>query len=99
MSVHTLELIQRLHRYSPPDSRPHDLPRQYSGFRSDDRAFLHARVISETDLSANHRVVLDHDAAADSRLRRDDDALADVAVVSDVHHVVEFRTASDPRPS
>jgi hypothetical protein len=54
-------------------------------------------VIPKTNLSADHRVVFDHDAAADPRLRRNHDAFADVAVVTDVNHVVELRTASDAR--
>src|SRR6188474_3366449 len=95
MRVHAFVLVQWLDWYSPPNTGTHDLPRQYSRFRSDDRAFLHARVIAESHLSANHGVVFDHDTAADSRLRRNHDALANVAVVPDVDHVVELRSTPD----
>src|SRR5689334_7343682 len=97
MRVHALVLLERLHGNSPPNTGPHDFPRQYPGLRADNRALLHARVIAETDLPANHRLVFNHDAAADAGLRGNHDPFPDVAVVTDVHDVVEFRAASDAR--
>src|SRR5438270_1883873 len=90
VSVQPFVFIKRLNRDAPPHTGADNLPRQNARLRSDDRAALHANMITESDLPANHAIVFDCDAATDSRLRGDDDALADIAVVPDVNHVIEL---------
>src|SRR5256885_7809121 len=95
MSVHALVFIQRLDRNPPPNARPHNFPRQNTRLRTNDGAALHAYVIAESHLPANHHVVFNNYAAADSGLSGNHHSLADVAVMTYMDHVVDLRAASN----
>ena len=97
MGILPLVFIERLDRRSPPDTRAHDLARQYPGLRPDHRAAQDPRVVAKTYLPADHAIVLDHRAARNAGLRGDDHPLADHHVVRDLHKVVDFGPLADPR--
>src|SRR5258707_9381204 len=95
MSVHSLVIGQRLHRNSPPYSRPHDLAGKNACLRTNHRSLKHPSVIAKANLSTNHSVVFNHHSAANTRLSSDHHALTNVAVVTHVNHVVQFGAAAD----
>src|SRR5438067_2828405 len=95
MSIQSFVLIEWLNRNAPPHSRSHNFPGEDACFRSDHGAAQHANVIAEANLTADHAIIFDGNAAADPRLRGDHHALANVAVVTDVHHVVELGSFAD----
>src|SRR5438105_4551193 len=97
MRVQSFVFIQRLNGNAPPNAGTDNLPRQDAGLRSNYGAALHADVIAKADLTANHAIVFYSDAAADTRLRGDHDVLADVTVVTDMDHVVQLCSFSNPR--
>src|SRR5437588_5756423 len=99
MRVQAFVIIERLNRNSPPHAGTDNLPRQNARLRAYHRAALHADVVAESDLTANHAVIFNRHAAADSGLRRDHHPLSNVAVMTDMNHIIEFRAASDSRSS
>src|SRR5208282_1523993 len=66
-----------------------------STLASDHRAGFYASVIADADLSAHDYVVFDGDAAREAGLRGDNDVLADLAVVADMHEVIDLCAAAD----
>src|ERR1041385_3022061 len=98
MRIHPFIFRKRLHGYSPPTTRAHNLARQYSSFRSNNCPTLHSRVITEPNLPTNHSIVFDYNATTNSRLRCDHYPLPDVAVVTNVNHVIDLRPAPNSRP-
>jgi hypothetical protein len=95
MRIQSFVLVQWLNRYTPPNARSHDLSWQYSGFRSNDCAFLDSRVIAESDLTTDHGLIFNYYTSTDSCLCRNHNALANVAVMSYMDHVVELRTTTN----
>src|SRR4030095_8467824 len=51
---------------------------------------LHARVITESNLTANNCIIFDYYASTDSGLRSNNDTFANVAIMAHVDHVIEF---------
>src|SRR5215470_6795716 len=97
MRVHLFIFCKRLHRNSPPNTWTHNLAWQYSCFRSNYCPTLYSRVITESDLPTNHSIVFNHNATTNSGLRRDDYTLSYVAVVTDVNHIIDLRSAPNAR--
>src|SRR5258707_3939559 len=95
MSVHSLVIGQRLHRNSPPYSRPHDLAGKNACLRTNHRSLLHPGVIAKANLSPNPRVVFNNHTAADTRLGSDHHALTNVAVVTHVNQDAQLGAAAD----
>lgn len=97
MSIQPFIFVKRLNRYSPPNTRADNLPRQNARLRSNHCAALDENVIAEPNLAADDAIIFDGDAAADSGLRGNHHALSDVAVVSHMDHVVELRSFTNSR--
>ena len=53
-------------------------------------------MIAETHLAADDAIIFDRDAAADPGLRGNHHACADIAVVSDMDHIVQLGSFSNP---
>src|SRR6266850_7435973 len=54
-------------------------------------------MVAKTYLATYHAVVFNNHAAADACLGGNHNALTDIAVMTNVHHVIQFGAASDPR--
>ena len=57
--------------------------------------FFDARMFSDAHLAAKNDILLDNDAAGEPGLGRDHDVFTDLAVVSDVHQVIDLGAPSD----
>ena len=68
-----------------------------AGLGADNHALADADSIRDSDLASENRVFLDDYAARDASLRGDHDILANLAVVADVHEVVDLRPAANAR--
>ena len=54
-------------------------------------------MIADAHLPPHDNVIFDGDTAGKAGLRGDDDIFADPNIVSNVHKIVDFGTAADPR--
>ena len=69
----------------------------YAAFSPHDGSRCDASLIRYSDLSAQYSKVAYRDAAGQSGLRRNHHAVTDIAVMSDMHEVVELRSGAHSR--
>ena len=70
--------------------------RQDPGSSAEDDTIPDRYMIPHANLAPKDRAVSDHATAGDARLRRDDDICTDVAVMPDMHEVVELGAPANP---